>query len=176
MKETLHLLLQATVAWERQDQMCAWTKRSLPEREHGEPMPADPTIIISEQREVTAIPDKERPPCNPLSIKELKRHVSKHQFLGQQRRHSKGLEDRCKGHVWWSLSPWRRMQVVNRATGGTCATAASEACEPGPGDERALRHPKSRRANPAGESREMRLIHPHCIQKPKWKALGVSNR
>lgn len=47
--------------------------------------------------------------------------------------------------------------------------------EPGPGDETALRHPKSRRANPAGEPREMRLIHPHCIQKPKWKALGVTD-
>lgn len=44
--------------------------------------------------------------------------------------------------------------------------------EPGPGDERALRHPKSRRANPAGESREMRLIHPPLHPKAKVEGFG----
>lgn len=34
-------------------------------------------------------PDKEYPAFNPLSIRRLKRHVSKHQFPGKQRRNSK---------------------------------------------------------------------------------------
>ncbi|CAD7687775.1 unnamed protein product [Nyctereutes procyonoides] len=81
----------------------AWAKRGLPE--HGKPMPAHPIIIYGEY-----------PAFNPLSIRRLKRHVSKHQSEG-----------RCKVHVWWSLSPWRKMQVVKRAT-GTQATATSKVC------------------------------------------------
>lgn len=63
----------------------------------GNSQPPGPSGYKSKQKGEPC-PEEEHPPHNPPSIGRLRRHVSRGQFPEGQRRHSKGLESRCKGH------------------------------------------------------------------------------
>lgn len=94
--------------WDGKDRIkgVLWTKRGLPE--HRERPCQQNLPAFQSQERVQHCSDQEHPPCNPPSVRRLRRQVSRGQFPEEQKRHSKALEDRCQGHSWWSLRGGRK--------------------------------------------------------------------